>query len=127
MIELLGGFVLGGAAGFIAKDKIAGTSQKNNKAQQEIDTLCNENDKLRRRNKDLERQVEDLLSELKKARRASEKNDDRSDDLEDELDDAKRELRSLRQQNDELARRVKEYKTACETQEAEINMLKEKL
>ena len=47
--------------------------------------------------------------------------------IQDELDSAKKELKSIRLQNDELARKVREYKITCESQEAEIALLKEKL
>lgn len=127
MIETVGGFILGGIVGIVAKDKIMGNSPNNDKQQNEIASLYAENEKFSKRNKELERQVEDLLSELKKVRRQAKDSDDSHDDLEDELDRAKRELKSLRLQNDELTRKIKDYKSACEAQEAEITFLKQKL
>ena len=53
--------------------------------------------------------------------------DDYRDDLEDEIDSTRKELKSIRLQNEELIRKVKEYKYTCEAQEAEISFLKEKL
>lgn len=127
MVGLISGFVLGGITGATLKDKVMGTGNQCEKKQKEIDTLFAENEKLRKRNKELERQVEDLLSELHKIRKKAQAVDDDHDNLEDELDKAKREIKSIRLQNDELARKAKEYQMACEAQEAEISMLKQKL
>jgi len=127
-LETIGGFILGGIVGIVAKDKIIGNASKSNdKQQNEIASLYAENEKFSKRNKELERQVEDLLSELKKVRRQAKDSDDSHDDLEDELDRTKRELKSIRLQNDELTRKIKDYKSACEAQEAEIALLKQKL
>ena len=71
--------------------------------------------------------VKDLLAELNKIRKKAKESDEDHDDLEDELDKVKRELKNIRFQNDELTRKVKEYKVTCEAQESEILMLKEKL
>ena len=127
MIELLGGIVVGGVVGVALKDKIFGESASAVNKQKEINTLYAENEKFSRRNKELERQVEDLLAELNKVRRQAKDNDDDQNDLEDELAHAKRELKNIRAQNDELARKIKEYKTTCEAQEAEISLLKDKI
>lgn len=127
MVELIGGIVIGGVVGVALKDKLVGANTQSDNKQKEIDSLCAENEKFRKRNKELERQVEDLLSEMGKLRKKAKDADDDQDDLQDELDKAKREMRNIRLQNDELVRKVKEYKAACEAQEAEISMLKQKL
>lgn len=127
MIELLGGIVIGGLAGVALKDKILGANTQNETKQKEIDSLYAENEKFSKRNKELERQVEDLLSELNKIRRKAKDADDDHDALQDNLDMAKKELKNLRQQNDDLSRMIKDYKAACDAQEAEISMLKQKL
>lgn len=127
MIEFIGGIIVGGVAGATLKDKIVGANSQIDNKQKEIDSLYAENEKYSKRNKDLERQVEDLLSELNKVRKKAKDADDNQEDLQDELDKARRELKNIRLQNDELARKLKEYKFACEAQEAEISMLKQKL
>lgn len=126
MLEFIGGVVLGGAAGIALKDKLLGTKAQSESKQREIDSLCLENEKISRRNKELERQVEDLLSELNKARKKGRDSSDVQDELQDELDRAKRELKNARLQNDDLARVIKEYKTTCEALETEISLLKQK-
>ena len=113
MIELVGGIVLGGVAGVVLKDKLMGSNASKDNKQRELDSLYAENEKYSKRNKDLERQVEDLLSELNK--------------IQDELDKVNRELKNARLQNEELVRKIKDYKFACDAQEAEISMLKQKL
>jgi uncharacterized coiled-coil DUF342 family protein len=125
MIEIVGAFLLGGVTGAVAKDKILGSAQKENSKQNELDSLYAENQKFSKRNKELERQIEDLLAELNKVRKQVKTNDDNADNLEDELDKAKRELKNVRFQNDELARKLKEYKIACESLESEIASLKQ--
>jgi len=127
MIEVLGAFVLGGVAGAYAKGKFSGVQNQQNSKQQEIDYLCSENEKLSRRNKELERQVEDLLVELNKVRKQAKANDDEQDDFEDDVLKAKNEVKKVCQQYDEMTRKLNEYKRACESQESEISMLKEKL
>lgn len=127
MLELLGGIVIGGVAGVALKDKLLGTQGQNTNKQQELNSLYAENEKFSRRNKELERQVEDLLSELNKFRKKAQNADDDYDDIQDEFDRAKKELKSIRMQNEELARKVREYKATCESQEAEISLLKEKV
>lgn len=127
MIELLGGIVIGSVVAVTLKEKIWGTQDQNTNKQQELNNLYEENEKFSRRNKELERQVEDLLSELNKVRKKAQIADDDHDDLQDELDRAKKDLKSVRLQNDELVRKVREYKAICESQEAEISLLKEKL
>lgn len=127
MVELIGGIIVGGVAGVALKDKLVGANTQIDNKQKELDSLYTENEKISKRNKDLERQVEDLLAELNKVRKKAKESDDDQDDLQDELDKAKRELKNTRLQNDELARKVKEYKAACEAQEAEISMLKQKI
>lgn len=127
MVELIGGIIVGGVAGVALKDKLMGTNPQNDAKQKEVDSLYAENEKYGKRNKELERQVEDLLSELNKVRKKAKDSDDDQEDLQDELDKAKRELKNIRMQNDELVRKLKEYKSACEAQEAEISMLKTKI
>lgn len=127
MLELLSGIVIGGVAGVSLKDKLLGTQGQSTNNQQELNSLYAENEKFSRRNKELERQIEDLLSELNKVRKKAQNADDDHDDIQDELDRAKKDLKNVRLQNDELARKVREYKATCESQGAEISLLKEKL
>ncbi|MBQ9474875.1 MAG: hypothetical protein IJU69_01275, partial [Bacteroidales bacterium] len=81
MIELLSGILIGGAAGFVAKDKFFPDS-KAEQAKQQAETLFAENEKFASRNKELERQVEDLLAEVSKVRKEAKRQDDEQDDME---------------------------------------------
>ena len=128
MVEFIAGVAVG-VGGMIAKDKFLGNdgSEKQKAQQREIDSLCSENEKFRKRNKELERQNEDLLAENKKLRKQFKEKDDMGDDLEDELEGAKSEVKKLRLQNDDLYRKLHEYKEALDAKEAEISMLKDKL
>ena len=128
MVEFIAGVAVG-VGGMIAKDKYLGNenSAKQQAQQREIDNLCNENEKYRKRNKELERQVEDLLAENTKLRKQAKAKDDMGDDLEDELEEARSEVKKLRLQNDDLYRKLHDYKEALDAKEVEISMLKEKL
>ena len=128
MVEFIAGVAVG-VGGMIAKDKYLGNenSAKQQAQQREIDNLCNENEKYRKRNKELERQVEDLLAENTKLRKQAKAKDDIGDDLEDGLEEAKSEVKKLRLQNDDLYRKLHDYKEALDAKEAEISMLKDKL
>lgn len=125
MMEVIAALVVGGVAGAIAKDKIIGNPELQSKIR-EIEKLINENATLREDKKKLSRQVEDLLGELKQVRQASQDNEDDKDDMEDDLMKVRMELKKVKKQNEELARSLQEYKTACESQEAEIKSLKDK-
>lgn len=128
MVEFIAGVAIG-VGGMIAKDKYLGNenSAKQQTQQRKIDNLCNENEKYRKRNKDLERQVEDLLRENEKLRKRFKDKDDMDDDLEDELSLAKSDIKKLCLQNDDLYRKIQEYKEALDAKEVEISMLKDKL
>lgn len=128
MVEFIAGVAIG-VGGMIAKDKYLGNenSAKQQTQQREIDNLCNENEKYRKRNKDLERQVEDLLRENEKLRKRFKDKDDMGDDLEDELSLAKSDIKKLRLQNNDLYRKIQEYKETLDAKEVEISMLKDKL
>ena len=127
MVEFIAGVAVG-VGGMIAKDKYLGNENfaKQQAQQREIDYLCNENEKFRKRNKELERQVEDLLAENNKLRKQYKAKDDIGDDLEDELSNAKTEVKKLRMQNDDLYRKLQDYKEALEAKEVEISVLKNK-
>lgn len=124
--ELLSGLLIGGVGGYLAKGKLSSSDSQLSEKQHEIDSLCIETEKLSKRNKELERQVEDLLSEITKIRKQAKQNDDDQDDLEDEVLRLKREIADMRTQNLDLTRKMKEYKSACESLEAELSLMKRK-
>lgn len=125
MIEFIAGLAIG-AAGILAKDKFVGgeSSSKAKSIQDEMNRLSDENEKLRTRCKEAERQVEDLTGVNEKLRRQFKDKDDDADDLQDDLVAAQNEVKKLRSQNDELARKIQEYKAVCDNYEAEIARLK---
>ncbi len=125
MIEFIAGLAIG-AGGMFAKEKLVDgdSSPKVKSLQEQLEQLSNENEKLRNRSKDAERQIEDLLSENDKLRRKFKDKDDDTDDLQDDLDSARAEVKKLRSQNDEMARKIQEYKAVCDNYEAEIARLK---
>lgn len=108
------------------KDKLIPNSQANNKdaKQREIDELCNENNKLRGKNRDLQNQVEELVIQINKLKNSVKIKAEDSLDIEEELSDCKREISRLRQRNNDLQRQIDEYKTTCESYENQINALK---
>lgn len=122
--ELLTGLIVGSVGGYLANGKMSKSDSRLAEKQNEIDSLCNENEKFSKRNKELERQVEDLLNEITRIRRQAKQNDDDQDDLEDEIFRLKREISDMRTQNLDMTRKMKEYKTACESLEAELSLMK---
>ena len=127
MIAFAIGVVIG-IVGMVIKNKFWGNNKKQETEakQRELETLYQENEKFRKRNKEMERQIEDLLAENQKLRKQFKDKEDDWDDLEDELQKAKGEVKKLRMQNDELYQKIREYKTACEAYEIEIVALKNK-
>lgn len=126
MFGIIGSLVVGGVAGYVIKDKITPASDDKTSNPQELNSLYSENEKLAKRNKELERENEDLLAELQKVRRSARTDSNDMDDMEDKLESAQHEAKSLRKQNDVLAAKLKEYKTACESLEAQIAAYKAK-
>ena len=125
MIEFIAGLAIG-AGGMLAKDKFVGgdSSSKSKAIQEELNRLSDENEKLRNRYKDAERQVEDLQAQNEKLRRQFKDKDEDADDLQDDQKKKKNEVKKLRLQNDDLARKIQEYKAVCNNYEAEIARLK---
>ena len=127
-MEGITGFIIGaalGVGGMIAKDKLAGQNQTfGTKPNPEADALSDENEKLRKRNREAEIRINDLMAENEKLHRQSKDKDEDQDDLEYDLAKAKSEIKKLRAQNDELLRKIQEYKLACDSYENEINNLK---
>lgn len=121
MIELIAGIAAGVAGGYYLKDKGEGGA-KNSNIKAELDALSDENEKLRKRNKEAERQIEDQLAEIEKLRRAQKTSGDDKDDLEDDLADAKAKIKKLTAQNDELMRKINEYKELCASYEDKLNI-----
>lgn len=124
MIEFLVGSVAGAVVGVFAKDKVMGPDSQKMSLQRDVESLSEENEKLRRRHKEAERQVEDLLVQLERMKRSAKDDEDAQDDLEDDLLAAQRKIKSLTALNEELERKCQEYKETCIAQEAEIAQLK---
>lgn len=124
MVELIVGAAVGAVGGYMAKDKLSGTSNVVSKLQNELNSLSDENEKLRKRNKEAERQVEDLLAEMQKLRRSAKEHQDNSDDVEDELHTAQTKIKKLTQQNDELLRKLQEYKELSTSYKNELDKQK---
>lgn len=121
MVELLAGLIAGVAGGAYLKEHVSNKSKAQAESQTELDSLSDENEKLRKRYKDAERQIEDLLSENEKLRRASKTSGDDKDDLEDDLADAKSKIKKLTAQNEDLMRKITEYKEICASYEAKLS------
>lgn len=120
MVELLAGLIVGAAGGAYFKEHAGSSSNAQTNSITELDSLSDENEMLRRRYKEAERQIEDLLSENEKLRRTSKVSDDDKDDLEDDLADAKAKIKKLTAQNEDLMRKITEYKEICASYEAKL-------
>lgn len=125
MIELILGAAIG-VGGMIVKDQFLGNKQSEEyaKAQREINTLSDEVERLKKRNRECETRIEELISENKNLSRKNKERDLSYDDIEDERDVLKSKVKALQLSNDELSRKLQEYKNACESLQNEINTLK---
>ncbi len=122
-------FLIGAAIGagcMLAKEQLIDKKEVESLDQKkrELDSLSDENEKLRKRYKEAERQIEDLLSENNRLKRTNKSSDNEKDDLEDELEDAKVKIKKLVSQNEDLLRELKQYKDACANYEEQIKNLK---
>ncbi len=121
MLELIIGAVVGYGGATVVNGK---KTTKSDFLKKQLQDLCEENEKLRKRNKEAERQVEDLFAQNQSLYRDAKSTGDNQDDLEDELDNVKRQIKKLTAQNEELIRKIQEYKVACESYEYEISQHK---
>ena len=73
MVEFILGAAVGAAGGAALKDTVFGnkTTGKQADLKRELDTLSDENEKLRKRNKEAERKIEDLTAENERLVRSS--------------------------------------------------------
>ena len=125
MSNMILGLIIGAAVGYGGATIINGKkTTESDSIKKQLQDLYEENEKLRKRNKETERQIEDLLAQNQKLHRDAKSSGDNQDDLEDELDTANRQVKKLTTQNDELMRKIQEYKVACESYENDISQLK---
>lgn len=130
MSNFIGGFITGAAVGTTAgvyiKNKLSGEGNKELSLKSQLDEIYLENERFSKRNKEMEREIENLQFENKKLKKSLDEKYDDKDDLESEVNTIKRKVNLLQSQNDNLLLELKEYKTACEGYELEIDRLTNK-
>lgn len=115
--------LLTGIGGVVVKDYFVGNSaQQNNQSQ--LNSIREENDKLRTKNKEAERLVEDLQLEVSRLKKQRQTNEDTREDLKDDLDLERRKNIRLTNQVSELNAQIEEYKSALQSLEIEIKQIK---
>lgn len=115
--------LLTGIGGVVVKDYFVGKSaQQNNQSQ--LNSIREENDKLRTKNKEVERLVEDLQLEVSRLKKQRQTNEDTREDLKDDLDLERRKNIRLTNQVSELNAQIEEYKSALQSLEIEIKQIK---
>ena len=97
MVELLIGAAVG-AGCMIVKDQVVSEKPKSDELTRQLNELSDENEKLRKRNKEAERQVDDLQALVQKLQRQIKASDADNDDAEDELDELKAKVKKLTDQ-----------------------------
>ena len=128
MLELVIGAAVGVGAMVVKEQLIDGkASSKEASLLDQINKLSDEKEKILARAKDAERQVEDLTAENERLRHQYKNKDDFADDLKDDLDSAKKEVLKYKALNDELSRKIQEYKAVCDNYELELNKVKNNL
>ena len=125
MVEYVIGAVAGAVGGAAVGSMLSGAKKSElERLQRENNRASDENEKLRLRLKEAERQVEDLLAANKRLRNQAKDMEDEGNDVEDDLYSAKAKVKSLSKQNEDLKRKLEEYKQLCESQELKIKELK---
>ena len=125
MIEYVIGATIGAVGGAAVGSMLSGAKKSElERLQRENNRASEESEKLRLRVKEAERQVEDLLAANKRLRNQAKDMEDEGNDVEDELYSAKAKVKSLSKQNEDLKRKLEEYKQLCASQELKIKELK---
>ena len=124
MIEFVLGLAVG-AGGMLAKEQFV-DKDASQKQQRQTDQLSDENERLRMRLNEANRHNEELLAENERLRRSSSDHSDKFDDAQDDLERAKKELSKVLLQNEELARKLQEYKSVCENYKLELAKYKQR-
>lgn len=117
--------LLTGVGGIMVKNHFVDNPDKQN-VQQQLNSILEENEKLRSRRKEAERLVEDLQAEISRLKKQNISNEDATDDLTDELDAEKRKNKRLMNQINDLSSQIEEYKSAIQSLELELKQLKQK-
>lgn len=120
------GFIIGLVVGAAGAYYLAKNQNRSAKTQLELNSLYDENEKLRKRYKEAERQNEDLLAKLTDARNKLDNASDSRDDLKFDLDNTQSKLSKALKENADLKDKLEEYKEACATLERRITTLKAK-
>ena len=123
MIEFVLGLAVG-AGGMLAKEQFV-DKDASQKQQRQAEQLSDENERLRMRLNEANRHNEELLAENERLRRSSSDHSDKLDDTLEDLAKAKKELSKVQLQNEELARKLQEYRTVCESYKLELAKYKE--
>ena len=123
-------FVVGaavGVGGMAVKDRLLGSkaSDELSKAKREMDSLSDEVERLKKRLRESEDRVEELLSENRHLQMKNKEKSSSYDDIEDERDLLTGKVKKLQVSNAELECKLREYMTACEALQNEINTLKQ--
>ena len=125
MVEYVIGATIGAVGGAAVGSMLSGAKKSElERLQRENNRASDESEKLRLRLKEAERQVEDLLAANKRLRNQAKDMEDEGNDVEDELYSAKAKVKSLSKQNEDLKRKLEEYKQLCASQELKIKELK---
>ncbi len=95
-----------------------------NNLQRKLDEACADAEKFRKRTKEMQDEIDTLLAENRKLLNRAKDAEKESEDNEDDRDDARRLVKKLREENEQLTRKLKEYREACESYEIEIKELK---
>ena len=122
-------FVIGaaiGAGSMVVKNKVIGSKSSDELARvkRENDSLSDEVEKLKQRQKEAENQIEDLMAENQRLIKKGKEKDESQYDIEDERDALKSKIKKLQVEKEELERKVQEYGNACKALENELNLSK---
>lgn len=117
-----------GAGGMIVKDKIFGSKSSDELARikRENDSLSDEVEKFKKRQREAENHIEDLMAENQRLIKKGKEKEESQYDIEDERDALKSKIKKLQAEKEELERKVQEYGNACKALESELSLFKNK-
>lgn len=106
--SVIGGGVIGAVITYFVKNNR--NKSKIIDLQKKYDEILDENEKFRRKYDEAERHNEDFEAELEKLQRQKKSSVSDKEELQDELDDALKKIKKLTIENNELNRKIEEYK-----------------
>lgn len=114
-VSAIGGVIVGAVITYFIENNR--NKSKINDLQKKYNEIINENKKFRHRYSEAEQHNKNYEAELEKSQRQKKSIVSEKEELQDALDDALKKIKKLTIENNELIRRIEEYKTVISAME----------